>query len=137
VGAAISRDTGSDEYPDLFPDPVPLEADWFRRTGIYPIHGTVVVREELLAKEPWLARALFAALTDAKDIYLERLRNGEADGPDDRRYRALSAIVGDPVPYGLAVNRPAIEALLRYTHQQGLIAERPPIDAFFVDPAAA
>ena len=32
-----------------------VEADWFRRTGIYPIHGLIVVKTEVLKKYPWVA----------------------------------------------------------------------------------
>ena len=29
-----------------------VEADWYRRTGIYPIHGTIVVKTDVLEKHP-------------------------------------------------------------------------------------
>jgi 4,5-dihydroxyphthalate decarboxylase len=32
------------------------EADWFRRSGIYPIHGLIVVKDEVISRYPWLAR---------------------------------------------------------------------------------
>jgi 4,5-dihydroxyphthalate decarboxylase len=136
LGNAIPRDIQSELYPDLFPDPVPLESSWFHRTGIYPIHGLLVVKESLLDAHPWLTRSLFRALVEAKESYLERLRRGDANELEDQRYRAFAEIVGDPLPYGLAVNNPAINALISYSHRQGLVAERAPIDTLFVDPAA-
>src|SRR5690242_15674781 len=48
-------------YPELIPDVAKTEADWFRRTGIYPIHGLITVRTEVLWKHPWIARALYGA----------------------------------------------------------------------------
>src|SRR5262245_21731773 len=134
LGNAVPRDSVSETYPDLFPDPVPLEADWFRRTGIYPIHGLVVVKEEILSADPALATSLFRALVAAKELYLRRLGSGEADRPEDRRYRALAETVGDPLPYGLAANRPAIDALIDYTYRQGLIPRRPALHELFHDP---
>jgi 4,5-dihydroxyphthalate decarboxylase len=134
LGKAVPRDKESESYPDLFPDALPIEAAWYRRTGIYPIHGLLVVKEEILSAHPWLARALYTALVKAKEIYLQRLRSGEADTAEDRRHRALAQIVGDPLPYGLPQNRPAIDALVSYTHRQGLVAERAAVDALFVDP---
>src|SRR5262249_4197060 len=134
LGNAVPRDSVSETYPDLFPDPAPLEADWFRRTGIYPIHGLVVVKEAILSAEPALAPTLFRGLLAAKELYLRRLESGEADRAEDRRHRALAQIVGDPLPYGLAANRPAIDALIDYTYRQGLIPRRPAVDELFTIP---
>ena len=33
----------------------------------------------------------------------------------------MEILGGDPLPYGIEANRPSIEALIRYGHQQGLI----------------
>jgi 4,5-dihydroxyphthalate decarboxylase len=123
-------------YPELIPDAAAVEAAWFRRTGIYPIHGLVVVKEEVLAAHPSIARALFDAFVAAKAVYLDRLQRGEGDSAEDVKYRALSAIVGDPLPYGLAANLPAIEAMNLYGFQQGLIPALLPLDRMFLDPQA-
>ncbi|MGA0025126.1 MAG: hypothetical protein ACO3F9_10850 [Burkholderiales bacterium] len=45
----------------------------------------------------------------------------------------MAGIVGDPVPCGLLANRPAIEAMIRYCHQQGLLARRYTAAELFVD----
>jgi 4,5-dihydroxyphthalate decarboxylase len=121
-------------YPELIPDAAKAEAAWFARTGIYPIHGMVVVKTEVLARHPRIARSLFNAFLEAKNVYLRRLIGGEADAPDDRRYRALSAVVGDPLPYGLAANRASIEALATYALQQGLLAGPMSMNEMLVDP---
>src|SRR6185295_16972104 len=60
-------------YPDLFPDAEELEADWYRRTGIYPMHGTIVVKDSVLAEHPWVAQSLYKAFSRAKDEWLARL----------------------------------------------------------------
>ncbi|KAA9150510.1 ABC transporter substrate-binding protein [Amycolatopsis acidicola] len=119
---------------DVVPDAEKRERDWFARTGIYPLHGVIVVRDEVLRAHPELPGALFEAFGQAKENYLARIRSGEADGPEDRRYRKLAAIVGDPLPYGLAENADSLVALVRYAHEQGLIPDRPPIDQVFPDP---
>src|ERR1700674_4365785 len=69
--------TPPQNYPELIPDVANVEADWYRRTGIYPIHGTIVVKDEVLEKHPHVARALFDAFTAAKQPYLERLKAGD------------------------------------------------------------
>jgi len=121
-------------YPELFPDAPRLEADWYRKTGIYPTHGLIVVKDRLLTDHPWVAHALFDAFRQAKEIYLERLKAGKVENDTDRNYRELSAIVGDPLPYGVKENLPAIEALIKYCYQQGLLPKHYAVGEMFVDP---
>ena len=121
-------------YPELIENAPQVEADWFRRTGIYPIHGTIVVKTDVLAKHPWIARALFDAFTKAKQPYLERLKRGEGDKPEDVRYRGFLSLMSDPLPYGIAANRASIDALMTYALQQKLIPERMPLEQAFFDP---
>ena len=123
-------------YPELFPDAPRLEAEWYRKTGIYPTHGLIVVKDRLLADHPWVARALFDAFRQAKEIYLDRLKAGKAENDTDRNYRELSAIVGDPLPYGVKANLPAIESLIKYCYQQGLLPKHYAVGEMFVDPMA-
>ena len=123
-------------YPELIPDAAKVEADWYRRTNIYPIHGTIVVKDAVLAKHPHVARALFDAFTAAKQLYLERLDTGVGSTPEDMRYRSFAPLMSDPLPYGMAANRASIEALITYALQQGLIPKRPPLSDVFFDPEA-
>jgi len=121
-------------YPELFPDAPRLEAEWYRKTGIYPTHGLIVVKDRLLADHPWVVRALFDAFRQAKEIYVERLKAGKAENDTDRNYRELSAIVGDPLPYGVKENLLAIETLIEYCYQQGLLPKHYAVGEMFVDP---
>jgi 4,5-dihydroxyphthalate decarboxylase len=123
-------------YPELIADAKEREAEWYRRTGIYPVHGTIVVRDEVLARHPWIARALLDAFSQAKADWLRRLHSGEADTAGDQRYRDLSKIVGDdPLPFGLAPNMPTIAALQAYALRQAFIAAPMPLERLFFDPA--
>jgi 4,5-dihydroxyphthalate decarboxylase len=122
-------------YPELIPDVAKVEADWFARTGIYPIHGSVVVKTEVLEKHPWVATSLFDAFVAAKRIYMDALQRGDGDSADDRKYRGLMPIVGDPLPYGLQENAASIEAMLTYGLQQGLIPRRMPLHEVFAAPS--
>jgi 4,5-dihydroxyphthalate decarboxylase len=121
-------------YPELIANAPEVEAQWFRRSGIYPIHGLVVVKTAVLAQHPLVAKSLFDAFLKAKDAYVARLKAGEGNGPDDLKYRSLTELVGDPLPYGLKENMPSIEAMLTYGLQQGLIPKRMPMADVFVDP---
>jgi 4,5-dihydroxyphthalate decarboxylase len=95
----------------------------------------VVVKDAVLKSHPWIAGALFEAFCAAKDHWLERLKSGEAKTAEDHEYREFRAIVGDdPLPYGVPENLPAIEALVDYSAQQGLIPRRVRVDELFLDP---
>jgi 4,5-dihydroxyphthalate decarboxylase len=124
------------DYPDLIPNAEEVEAEYFRRTGVYPMHGTIVVKDEILAEHPWVARSLYDAFEQAKNEWLAQLNSGEATGKGADKYRKLQAIVGpDPLPYGIEANRPTIEALEATAFKQGLTPKRLTIDELFVDPA--
>jgi 4,5-dihydroxyphthalate decarboxylase len=123
------------DYPELFPNFEEIEADWFRRTGIWPMHGTIVVKDAVLKEHPWVAQSLFTAFSQAKDEWLQRLKAGEITNATDKRYAAVRSIVGDdPLPYGLAVNLPTIKALEETAFKQKLTPRRMEIDEFFIDP---
>jgi 4,5-dihydroxyphthalate decarboxylase len=126
------------DYPDLFPNAAELEAAWYARTGVYPMHGTIVVKDAVLAEHPWIARSLYEAFTRAKDAWLSRLEAGSATSASDKRYAALCKIVGrDPLPYGIAANIKTIEALEQTAFKQKLTPRRMPLESLFVDPERA
>jgi 4,5-dihydroxyphthalate decarboxylase len=120
-------------YPELFANVEQLEADWFRRTGIYPIHGLIVVKDEHIRRHPWLARSLMDAFVASKKPYLESLRLGRGESPEDIRYRSFLPLMNDPLPHGMAANRASIEALVTYALQQELIPASPNLSDVFVD----
>ena len=66
-------------YPDLFPNAEELEAAWYKKTGIYPMHGTIVVKDAVLKDHPWVARSLFDAFSKAKNEWLAKLDDRRAD----------------------------------------------------------
>ncbi|MDF1632727.1 ABC transporter substrate-binding protein [Mycoplana sp. MJR14] len=126
--------TPVDSYPELLPDGKAAEAEWFARTGILPMHSTLVIRDEILAARPDVAPKIYNAFLKAKQIYLERLRSGEASSKQDEGRRKLMKIVGaDPLPYGLSANRPSIEALKLYAEQQKLMAREVSVEELFID----
>lgn len=121
-------------WMDVVADAAGRERAWYARTGIYPLHGLIVLRDNVLRRHPGLALALFEAFTQARDNYLARIAQGSASEPEDLRYKRLAEWVGNPLPYGLAENAASFAALVRYVHEQGLIAEAPALPQAFVDP---
>lgn len=123
------------DYPDLFPKASELEADWYTRTGIYPMHGTVVMKDSVLRAHPWVARSIFNAFSKAKNEWLAALDAGTPGNASDRKYAALRAIVGrDPLPYGMGPNAATIAALEATAFKQRLTPRRMRVDELFLDP---
>ena len=131
AGFDEARKASEDFYP-LFPGARETEAAWFRQTGIYPIHGLVVVKNEILDANPWLADSLVAAFTASKQPFLESLRAGIDDAKEFANYTSLREIVGDdPLPYGIAPNEKSIEALIEYSSDQHITSRRYAIGEVF------
>ncbi|WP_118178420.1 ABC transporter substrate-binding protein [Paraburkholderia phosphatilytica] len=125
------------DYPDLFPNAAELEAEYYARTGVYPMHGTIVVKDSVLAEHPWVAKSIYDAFDKAKQDWLAKLNAGELNDKKNRKYVELQKIVGnDPLPYGIEENRKTIEALEATAFKQGLTPRRMSMDELFVDPRA-
>jgi 4,5-dihydroxyphthalate decarboxylase len=116
------------ESPDvqpLIPDARNAGFAYFRKTGIYPMNHTVVVKDALLAEKPWLAEELFRLFKASKDAYLARLAaGGELSAADQTALALKAGIGGDPFPYGIATNRKALDAVARFAVEQHVIAPR-------------
>src|SRR5262245_8346271 len=127
IPAAVNIELRHPDVKPLIPNPVGAGFEALRSTGHYPINHTVVVKDELLKAHPDLASDIFAAFTEAKNLYVERLRNGQIAAPTktDERYKRVMEITGaDPLPYGIEPNRRMIEAVIQYAQEQHII-DRP------------
>jgi 4,5-dihydroxyphthalate decarboxylase len=137
LAAAIGVDTDHPDLTPLIPDAAEAGFDALRRRGHYPINHLVVVKDDLLEAEPELAVKIFNAFAEAKNLYVERLRDGaiEAPTPTDLVYRRVLEITGrDPLPYGVAPNRPVIQQLIDHAASQKILDRRPSIEDLFAEP---
>ena len=122
------------DFRALFPNAAELDTAWFKRTGIYPMHGVLCVRDSVLAANPGLPRALFDAFSRAKDEYLAKLKKDGPQTADDKKWAGMQQIVGpDPLPYGLEANIKTVDALIEYALQQKLIAKRYKPEELFIN----
>jgi 4,5-dihydroxyphthalate decarboxylase len=82
----------------------------------------VVVKDSLLQADPTLAPRLFNAFKEAKAAFLMRLGSGAELSSDEQALAQRRSLVGDdPLPYGLAPNRKALEAVIRFAHDQKIL----------------
>lgn len=109
----------------LFEDFVQAERDYFRKTRIFPIMHTVVLRRAVYEAYPWVAQSLYKAFCEAQRRTYEDLNEtaalkamlpwAHASVEEARRE------MGDDFwPYGLERNRHTLETFLRYSFEQGL-----------------
>jgi 4,5-dihydroxyphthalate decarboxylase len=118
---------GDPRVARLFPDPKAAEMDYVTRTGLFPLMHTVVIRREVVDLHPWLPRELLVAFEASKQRAFDAMQ-------DPRRVslawfaEALAEqrrILGDdPWAYDFGRNRGALETMIRWAHEQGLISRR-------------
>src|SRR5437660_1508264 len=116
---------GSPKVRRLFPNYPEVEKDYYRRTKIYPIMHTVVIRNDVYQRDPWVALSMYKALCRAKELAYHLLADMGSPKVSSAWLQPLieeeKEIIGsDWYPYGIEANRPTIEALLQYTHEHGL-----------------
>lgn len=121
----------------LFPDYEPVEREYVTRTGIFPIMHVVVIRSDVLDRDPWIARNLFTAFEAAKEASLARLAEMTASRVPLPWVPGLlaqaRALIGpDPWPYGVEANHVTLDAFARYAHEQGVAARRLEPEELFV-----
>jgi 4,5-dihydroxyphthalate decarboxylase len=121
----------------LFPDFRQVEKDYYKRTGIFPIMHLVAIRRELYEQHPFVARSLYRAFCESKQIAYGHMRNLAALRymlpwlPED--LDELEEVFGnDPWTYGVEANRHTFETLMQYMVEQGLLKAPLRVDDLFV-----
>jgi 4,5-dihydroxyphthalate decarboxylase len=125
----------------LFEDFVAVEQDYFRRTAIFPIMHTVVIKRELHDRHPWLARSLYKAFEAALRIAEDDLRQRGAlkvmlPWLQHHLTETLDVLGPSYWDYGIENNRHVLEKFAEYSHGQGLTS-RPRTAEQIVLPEAA
>lgn len=121
----------------LFPDYKEREIEYFNKTGIFPIMHVVAIREDILAKQPWIAGSLFNAFNQSKDLAMKRMENPRIVPLAWYReaWEEQEHILGsDPWEYGLTErNRKNFETLTGYAAEQGILSAKIPLEELFID----
>jgi 4,5-dihydroxyphthalate decarboxylase len=133
IPAAIGIQVDSADVRPLIANAAEAGLAALRDRGLYPINHTIVIKDDLLAAEPSLAADIFEAFVEAKRPYLSDLSSGRIAEPsaDDRFFKRVLEVIGDPLPYGVEPNRRMLEAIVQHDYEQGIIPRRMTIEELF------
>ncbi|WP_322040218.1 ABC transporter substrate-binding protein [Burkholderia diffusa] len=133
---AMARNEGTVRY--LFENCREVEEDYFRRTGIFPMMHTLVMKRAIYDQHPWAAQSLFDAFEEAKDRAVANLYELNAlavAAPfivhEVERTRQLMGM--DYWPFGVSANRHSISTFVRHLHDQNIISTKPDVLDLFVN----
>ena len=128
---------GAPHIRRLFPDFKSVEIDYYRRTQLFPIMHTVVIRNDVFEADPWVARSLYNAFRQSKDDAIARMNINNTMASTLPWLQAEMALLRDVFgedwwPYGIETNRHVIEGIDRYMGEQGLLAnDIPTVEELF------
>ena len=127
---------GSPNVERLFPNFREIEEDYFRRTGIFPIMHTIVIRREIYEANRWIATSLYKAFCEAKEVVMKHYDDASALYTTipwlfDEIERTRASLGDDFWPYGIGPNLKTLEVFFRYHHEQGLSAKKMTIEDLF------
>ena len=97
----------------------------------------VAIRKSLVKVNPWLIEAVFTAYSKSKQMAYEYMAKA-APLKDSlpwfgQEFEETRALMGDNYySYGIDSNRKTLEALFRYSHQQGLCSRELTVEELFV-----
>jgi len=116
---------GEPHVARLFANPKEVAQDYYRRTKIFPIMHTVVIREDVYRANPWVAQSLYRAFCQARDVAVHGLYDTDALHLSlpfliDHVEETWRVFGKDFWAYGLEPNRPTLAAIGQYVHEQHL-----------------
>jgi 4,5-dihydroxyphthalate decarboxylase len=120
----------------LFENFADVEREYYRRTRIFPIMHTVVIRRDVYERHRGIAQSLLKAFAAAKDLAYDDLAQTAAlkvslpwlTAHLEEAHREMGR---DFWPYGVAANSDTLATFLRYSHEQGLSPRRLAPEALF------
>lgn len=133
--AAIGLDMDHPDVVPLIPNAQDVGLEAMKASGHYPINHLVVIKNELIDKNPGLATDVFNAFAESKRLYVEELKAGKIEKPTgvDKLHQRVMSITGkDPLPYGIEPNRKVFEELVGNAYAQGIVKERITPEDMFV-----
>ncbi len=126
----------NDKIDRLFPHYRSDEEAYFSRTGMFPIMHLVGIRRSIVDRHPWLPVNVYLAYLEAKRICYRNLGqvghlHTTLPWPVDEFAKARALMGEDYWRYGATANTAEIEAMTRYSFEQGLTARKLEPDDLF------
>ncbi len=120
-----SFQNGSGKVKRLFEDFEPVERNYFKETGIFPIMHTIAIRRDVYEANRWVAQSLMKALKESQRRTYEDLADTAALKAMlpwlTAHVEQVKREMGDDFwPYGLEKNEATLRTFLRYHFEQGL-----------------
>jgi 4,5-dihydroxyphthalate decarboxylase len=119
----------------LFDDPRVTERAYFKKTGIFPIMHAVAIRNDVVDTYPWLPEAIFSAYSRSKQMEYEAMQKRWIFGTlpwFGQEFDETREVMGENFwPYGIGPNRKTLNALFRYSYDQGLAKKRLQVEDLF------
>ena len=117
--------TSGGKVKRLFENYVDVEKAYYRKTKIFPVMHTVVIRREVYEQNRWVAQALYKAFCEAqaetyKDLYETAALKAMLPWLTAHIEEARAEMGEDFWPYGLEKNHATLDTFLRYSYEQGL-----------------
>ena len=116
---------GAGKVRRLFENYGAVEREYYRKTKIFPIMHTVVIRRDVYRQNPWIAQSLHKAFVLSQREAYANLR--ETAGLKtmlpwvlDHVAETESVMGKDFWPYGFQPNEKTLSTFLRYSYEQGL-----------------
>ena len=127
---------GHPKVARLFPDFRAAEEAYFRKTRLFPIMHLLAVRQSLVEEHRWLAASIVKAFYHAKRLAMEELHDVGTlytmlPWLSDDLKRAQAVMGYDVWPYGVPDNRAEIDAMFRYSVEQGLASRMITLEEYF------
>ena len=113
----------------LFPNYRDVEKAYYKKTGLFPIMHLMGIKKELAEQHPWLPGSLYKAFVEAKDIALHEVRqlaalNVTLPWVEAEALETIELMGADYWRYGIKECAHEIDAMTRYSHEQGLSRRR-------------
>jgi len=118
----------------LFPDCEKEERAYYVRTRIFPIMHPIVVKKEILDRDPWVATSLYEAFEQSRRLYREHMRQPHRSSFVWNKLEEERQFFGkDPHCQGLTENRHDVESLIRFAEEQGMLLRPLGVEELFAE----
>ena len=117
----------------LFADPLGESLKYYEQSGVFPLNSMLVAKRETVDANPGFAQAV----VDAYDQAWERYFSSVSDSVDfmGLPMKWLRDNKLAPIHNGVANNRKALDTIVRYAHEQGIISRQPALEELFFEGA--